>query len=167
MSDCLHFGARLDFDWLEVAWSVPVVSAGTPDIDLPTLSGAELAHILNGRFLIRYLLERQLGTFLSGSAEHCYVTPTPYSSEECIGYLSLPEPLMRREHALLIRPDKLVEVIGPRRVRLGGGIEFILPGGLPQGCGRVGVGAKNPLVACARCRCGCSSRAIRDVSRGD
>ena len=59
-----------------------------------------------------------------------FVTPTPYSPTEVISWLALPT-TARREFALFLNATQLSDVRGPRRVLLGGGLEYILASGFP------------------------------------
>ena len=82
-----------------------------------------------GRYLLRYVLPEQLQAFSDGSSRVHYVTCTPYSPEETIGQLALPRGAEPRSHVFLLRPSKLKKVSGPRWVRGGYGIEYLLPEG--------------------------------------
>ena len=113
---------------------VPVlpVSFDTPDEDLPRWRGTEVAKHLGGRLLLRYLAPAQVGEFTGGSRKLHYVTPTPYTPTEAIGWLALPAPSVPREYALVLKPEAIDEILGPRVVRWGGGIEYLLPNGFRQ-----------------------------------
>jgi hypothetical protein len=66
-----------------------------------------------------------------------FVTPTPYSPAETVVWLALPNPAPR-DYALFLDPGRIPAICGPRRVRLGGGLEYILPRGYPAAAMLVG-----------------------------
>jgi hypothetical protein len=111
--------------------AVPVlpVHFDTRDEDLPRWRGAEVAGHLGGRLLLRYVTPAQLGEFTGGSSKRHHVTPTPYAPKEAINWLALPAPGVPREHALVLKPEAIDDILGPRIVRWGGGIEYVLPNG--------------------------------------
>lgn len=102
------------------------------DSGLARKTGQEVSNELGGRYLLRYLLSHQVGLYRNGSNERQYATPTPYAPEETISWLALPAPERPRPFVLILDPSKIVEVLGPRWVRLGKGIEYILPLGFPR-----------------------------------
>jgi hypothetical protein len=122
----------LDGEMLEVVHGVQIEARTVPDSKLPLKSGVQVAAELGGRYLLRYVLNRQLGSFLAGSTSSHYVTPTPYGSHEAISFLNLPLPRYHRHFLLLLNPLHIEVVQGPRWVRLGSGIEYILPKGFPK-----------------------------------
>ena len=99
----------------------------TPDRLLPHVP--DLSNEIGGRAVIRYLRANQLRRFLQGTQDAQYVTPTPYSPEEAVKWLATPYANMDLSYALLLDSTKLNDVVGPRTVRLGGGIEYILTSG--------------------------------------
>jgi hypothetical protein len=109
-----------------------IASATTLDGDLPVRTGAEVAVELGGRFLLRYMLRRQLGDFAGGSMDKHFVTPTPVSARDAGSFLALPSVAERRRYVMLIDPAAIAEIQGPRWVRGGSGIEYLLPNGFPQ-----------------------------------
>jgi hypothetical protein len=109
-----------------------VADAHTPDDHLPKKPGGEVAGELCGRYLIRYVRAEQVGRFAAGSNDKHWVTPTPYSPEETVGWLALKDPMTPRPYAMLLDPSRIDEVWGPRRVLGGQGIEYLLPGGFSQ-----------------------------------
>jgi hypothetical protein len=122
----------LDQEMLEVQQAAAIASRGTPDSQLQRRSGADVARELGNRYLLRYLLPHQLGQFQNGSSgKHC-LTPTPYSPEETISWLALPQPTEPRTYVMLLDPARISVILGPRWVRLGKGIEYVLPDGFPQ-----------------------------------
>lgn len=120
----------LDYELLH-AKGVQVEDAWMPIAALPSKTGVEVASELGGRFLLRYLLQYQVGNFSSGSASLHYVTPTPYSPEETISYLALPSPTTPRTHVMVLDPSKIPTLLGPQRIRGAPGIQYILPLGFP------------------------------------
>ena len=116
--------------------SYDIYPAGTPDKGLPEKSGNEVYLELGSRYLLRYLLPSQISIFLNLSSmpssfvqKTHYVTPTPYSPEETVPWLALPRPNIPRIYVVLLNPSKIpIDVIirGPRWVRMGGGIEYVL-----------------------------------------
>jgi len=131
MKSCGRLATRVDQEWLERVQGVQIASSLTPDNALTLKDGATLARELGGRYLIRYLHSDQLGTGQQGSVAPCYVTPTAYSPEDCVRWLALPNPAHPREFALILDPSKIPAALGPRWVRLGDGIEYLLPQGFP------------------------------------
>jgi hypothetical protein len=110
---------------------VVIAPAMTPDSALPVRRGSDVAVELGGRLLVRYMLRRQLGSFAGGSVSKHYVTPTPLSSDGLGSFLALPSVTERREFVMLIDPKAVPEVLGPRWVLAGEGIEYLLPNGFP------------------------------------
>jgi hypothetical protein len=123
--------------WLATVLDQEMVEAGSraiaarhvEDHELPVRSGSEVAAELKGRFLVRYMLRRQVGAFKAGSSTMHWVTPTPLSTDELPHYLFLPDPIAPRTHAMLLDPARIDEIQGPRWVRAGKGIEYLLPKG--------------------------------------
>jgi hypothetical protein len=109
-----------------------IASALASDDSLPVRSGDEVSQELGGRFLVRYMLRRQLGTFAAGSTAKHYLTPTPLASSEVRSVLALPNPGAPRRFAMMIDPAEVDEIQGPRWVRGGSGIEYVLPRGFPS-----------------------------------
>lgn len=126
----------LDADMLSQQ-GVSILPAGTPDQSLPTNPGSIVASQLGKRYLLRYLMPSQLNLFALGNQSllesFCrrphYVTPTPFSPEETVSWLALPAPDQLRPYVLLLKPEKIDIIAGPRWVRMGGGIEYFLPKG--------------------------------------
>jgi hypothetical protein len=107
----------------------------TPEEQLLAKSGARVAQELAGRFLLRYVLRKQVGAFTAGTRDKTHATPTPLAPEETVRWLALPAVPRPRRYVLLIDPARLPDgykILGPRWVRLGGGIEYILPDGYPR-----------------------------------
>ncbi len=98
----------------------------------PSRPGTEVAFHLGGRYLVRYLMASQVGEFSNGSARETYVTPTAFAPEETLIWLNLPLPTAPRTHALLLRPEKIDEIIGPLYVGFSSGVQYILPSGFPK-----------------------------------
>ena len=129
MSTCSAIATRLDEEMLSLR-PAHVYPAHTPLHAMPARTGADVSAELGGRYLLRYLMRRQYGQFTTGSPNVNFATPTPYSPTETVSWLALPSP-MRRDFVLFLDPNSIPEVRGPRRVLLGGGIEYILPRGFP------------------------------------
>ena len=107
----------------------------TRDPDVLSKSGAEIFDELGGRFLLRYLLPGQGDTpekLSEIQSRYQWVTPTPYSPKETIAMLALPALERPREYVLILDPREIEDIQGPRYVKLGGGIEYILPKGFPN-----------------------------------
>lgn len=122
----------LDEEMLQ-AHGVPVASALTPDVALPVSS--TLAEDLGGRLLVKYVRTadaRRFSPALGGPTFHGgvhYVTPTALCREELLPVLALP-PLATPNFALLLDPGQ-VAAAGPRRIRSGQGLEYVLLHGFP------------------------------------
>ena len=113
--------------------SMKIAPAPTPDHLLDVRDAADFAKEVP-RLLLRYLRGHQVGTLSGGTNRGQYVTVTPYSGSEAISWLALPNPLDPPSHVLLLDPAHMsgYPLAGPRWVRLGSGIEFILLHGFPQ-----------------------------------
>jgi len=133
MGTSSRLATQLDYEMLLSRRSVVVVPSNTPDERVPLKSGGAVFEELGGRYLLRYLLREQVDQFLDGSEGRLHwATPTPYSPEETIRWLALPAVRRVRDHVLFLDPRRIPEIRGPRWVRLGGGIEYLLPGGFPK-----------------------------------
>jgi hypothetical protein len=119
----------LDQEMLEVEHLVQIFPSFTPNLAMPAKTGLEVSQELGNRYLLRYLLRDQVGRFTAGSTDPHYVTPTTYSPKELTGFLALPNPRKRRAYVLVLDPKRIAEIRGPRWVRAGNGIEYILPNG--------------------------------------
>ena len=122
----------LDWEMLEVSRGVHIASGATPDNELPLKQGREVSIELGGRYLLRYVLPDQVGLYTNGSNKRHFTTPTPYAPEEANHYLCLPSPKALRLFVILLNPYEISAVQGPRWVRLGRGIEYLLPNGFPR-----------------------------------
>lgn len=122
----------LDWEMLEVGNAVTIHAASTPLSNLPVKSGADVWDELGHRYLMRYLLPHQVGTFAGGSSGQHFVTPTAYSPEETIPYLALPAPTQPRTHVLVLDPRQIDDIAGPQWIRGAPGIQYILTAGFPQ-----------------------------------
>ena len=120
----------LDQEMVE-ARGAAIASAVTDDSDLPIRSGADVFEEIGGRLLVRYMVFRQLGQFAGGSNSRHWVTPTPLSVEAVGPFLALPSIAEPRKYAMLINPSAVPQIQGPRWVRGGDGIEYLLPNGFP------------------------------------
>jgi len=124
-----HLATILDQEMLERI--APIAPRDTRDAALPLRRGLDVADELGGRLLVRYMLARQLGQFGGGSTVRHWVTPTPISPSVVCSFLALPAPNEPRPFAMLIDPAAVAEIQGPRWVRGGAGIEYLLPIGFP------------------------------------
>jgi hypothetical protein len=115
------------------AHHVVIASHTTPDSQLPLKTGRSVASELGGRLLLRYLIPSQLGAFDSGSVgrQH-WVTPTPYSPQDASVWLALWNGWVLRRFVMLLDPGFIPHIKGPRWIRFGHGIEYLLPNGFPQ-----------------------------------
>ena len=132
MGTCPRRATILDQEMLEVVRYVRIASRVTPDAALLFKPGRDIALELGGRYLLRYMLAHQVGEYAMGSTGRHFVTPTAYSPEDMISWLYLPKPTGKRPFVMLLNPAKIPIVQGPRWVRLGNGIEYILPQGFPR-----------------------------------
>lgn len=132
MNTCSWLATVLDQEMLESHSGATIASRLTPEADLTPRNGSDVATELGGRYLIRYVMPHQVGDYRNGSTDRHYVTPTPYPSDESISWLYLPRPMLIRTHALLVNPERVNVILGPRWIRIGKGIEYILPEGFPQ-----------------------------------
>jgi len=125
-----RLATTLDQEMIE-AYGV-VASARTPDHALPRRPGSAVAAELGNRLLLRYLVPTQLGSFTSGSVgrQH-WVTPTPYTPQDAATWLALPNALNLRTFVMLLDPSLIPHIDGPRWVRFGHGIEYLLANGFP------------------------------------
>jgi hypothetical protein len=121
----------LDQEMLE-QHRVLIASRTTPDQDLPSKTGTQVAQELGNRYLLRYLAAHQTGLHANGSEQRHFVTPTAYSAAETVSWLALPLPTQDRAFVLMLDPAKIETIVGPRWVRCGKGIEYILPFGFPK-----------------------------------
>jgi len=128
---CGYWATYLDHQML-VRRGRSIATSSTPDATLEIKSGLEVADELGGRFLIRYLRRSEVSQYLYGNAARHFVTPTPYAAADCVAYLALPDPTVKRGHLLLLDPSKIDEIWGPRWVEAGRAIEYFLPHGFPQ-----------------------------------
>ncbi|MDA2916627.1 hypothetical protein MYX64_07300 [Nitrospinae bacterium AH_259_B05_G02_I21] len=119
-------------EMLELLRGVLISPRGTLDGDILDKTGGEVYDELGGRYLLRYLLPRQVGMFNRGSSLRHYTTPTPYAPEDTITYLNLPTPREGREYVMALDPSKIPTIKGPRWVEGGIGIEYLLPNGFPD-----------------------------------
>lgn len=142
MGTSSRLAVMLDVDML-ARHRTPIAAAGTPDSVLSNdgtfnKDGVRVAWELGGRYLLRYLLASQVTHFSQGTEyiprsflqRTHYVTPTPLSPEEAVSWLALPAPDQPRPYVVLLKPEKIGAIWGPRWVRMGGGIEYIIPPGL-------------------------------------
>lgn len=114
-----------------VAHGVTIAASAVATSALAHKTGRQVAGELGDRYLCRYLLPHQVGQYVAGSGNPHWVTPTAYAPEETISWLALPTPRGPRPYVMLLKPGEIVDIWGPRWVRLGGGIEYVLPNGFP------------------------------------
>lgn len=107
--------------------------------NLPIVGGKDVAEMLQGRKLLKYLTQAQVGSYSNGTSAPVYTTSTPMPVEDLSDCLHLPKAGIARPYALLLEPSEIVALKGPHWVSQGTGIEFLLPGGFPSSA-IVGVG---------------------------
>lgn len=136
MGTSSRLATMLDADML-ARHQKAIAHPGTPDSKLKKRSAQRVTWELGGRYLLRYLTTNQVINFAHGvsgiptdfSNNPHYVTPTPFSPEEAIAWLALPSPHLLRNYVVLLDPALIpvaITILGPRWVRMGGGIEYIL-----------------------------------------
>ena len=125
---CAQLATRLDIEML-IANQVQIYSASVPDQELPRKSGADVFRELNGRMPLRYIRREDAARYLRGDSNRQCLTPTAYCPDDAISFLNLPDPTTIRTHFLLFQTGKIPEILGPRYVAWGQGIEYILPEG--------------------------------------
>ncbi len=113
---------------------ISVASPWTPDSLLPPCP--DLARQVGDRFLLKYVRrdDRQRYSCFSGITHYSgvhYVTPTAICRQEVVAVLNLPAPLPAPAFALILDAN-LLEAQGPRRIRSGRGLEYVLPNGFPS-----------------------------------
>ena len=123
----------LDQEILEVRAGLVIAPRTTPDDKLRATDGNTVAAELGGRYLLRYMLPRQVGQFRDGTALPQCATPTPYAPEETVSWLFLPAPDEDRMYVMVLDASRIDRILGPRWVRCGKGIEYLLPNGFPKG----------------------------------
>ena len=114
---------------------VRIAPADTADRDLLhrwTKPGPRVSKELGGRYLIKYMPTAQVGRFVDGARGLHWTTPTPYGVDSLTIFLALPHPTMLRTHALLLLPARIEQIAGPRWVRHGFGVEYLLPDGFSK-----------------------------------
>jgi hypothetical protein len=136
MSTCSAIATRLDYEML-VAAGATIFPPNTPLAVMPVRTGKQVAAELGGRLLLRYLLRSQYKQFTAANQQLQFVTPTAYAPAETVIWLALPNPTPRH-FALFLDPAQIPSICGPRRVRLGGGVEYLLPNGYPASAMPVG-----------------------------
>ncbi len=99
----------------------------TADQDLPPAHN--LVQQLGGRYLLCCIREAQLGDLLKGPNDRRWASPTPYSPDEVFTHLAPLFQAERRDFFIMLAPSRLTNVSGPRWVKDGFGIEYILNDG--------------------------------------
>jgi hypothetical protein len=113
----------------------PIAPSSTSDAQLEQdyqKSGSQVAAETGGRLLLKYLRRPEIGTYSAAGGVFTnlhYVTVTPYQLADLNTFLALPLPHEPREHVLLIDSRAIDEIWGPRWIRFGLGIEYLLPSG--------------------------------------
>ena len=121
----------LDIEMLSSVGLAPLPSY-VPTSALPEYTGEQVAMRTGYRYLLRYVRPHQIGDFLEGSNREHFVCPTPYAVEDTVTFLTLPNPMLPPRHALLLDTAALGRIRGPRMVRLGLGVELVLPAGFTR-----------------------------------
>jgi hypothetical protein len=109
---------------------VPIASAPPLGAVVPR-PGPIIGDELAGRLLTRYITPGQVGRFDHGSTFPCYTTPTPFSPEEALAYLLVPQADTPRDYAYLLDPRRIRVIQGTLWVAAARGIQYILPEGFP------------------------------------
>jgi hypothetical protein len=120
----------LDIEML--AGQAVISPPNTPENALPVRPGPVIATEIGDRFLVRYLRQHQIGWFEDGSPKKQWVTLTAYAPEEAVPWLALSPGLPIPTHALMLDPRQIGAIAGPRYIRLGQGVEYVLPQGFPK-----------------------------------
>lgn len=129
MEPVTRLAFHLDLSALQ-ARRIPVADENVDDDDLPYCNPADQLH---DRLLIKYIREDEVEKYsaMRGKSHFpgCHhVTPTPIACSDLKAALALP--LKKRpKYALLLLPEKLTSVRGPRRITGGYGIEYVLEDG--------------------------------------
>jgi len=131
---CAGIAEILDEEMIERSSPSPIASGirRTNLSELPRREGSRVAAELGHRYLLRFLMESQVSLFLDGSTSLHFATPTPYGTDDCPSWLALPRPENPRAYAMLLDPSKIPVIQGPRKIRGGHGIEYVLPEGFPK-----------------------------------
>ncbi len=130
MSHAVRLALTLDEEMLAQR-GVVVAEPWVADTDLPLCTN--LVGQLGGRYLLKYVRKEDRSRYsppFSGITTYPgvhYLTPTAICREELIGTLNLP-PLPPPKFALILNPAYL-QAHGPRRVRSGQAIEYVLKNG--------------------------------------
>ena len=133
MPHAAQLALMLDEEMLRLH-GVAVSDPWVPDHALPI--SADLASQLCDRYLIKYVRKRDRERYsppLSGIATYTgvhFVTTTAICRDELSPMLNLP-PFSLPRYALILNPAQLT-VHGPRRIRGGRGIEYVLLNGFPS-----------------------------------
>ncbi len=117
---------------LEMIGPCKVRACDTADGDLPLRDGAEVSAELHGRKLLHFVLDQNLGAYRHGTRREIFTTPTPYPADDVVAFLALPSAHLLRRHVLILDPMMLHDIRGPRQVRWGHGIEYILARGFGE-----------------------------------
>jgi hypothetical protein len=132
MSHATQLAITLDEEMLNRN-GVNVSPPNTVDDDLPL--AVNIRAQIGGRFLMKYLRSGDRARFSVISQTKYFgglhwVTPTPLCTANVVEVLCLPTSLPAPSYALILDPDK-VEAYGPRRIRGGRAVEYLLKKGFP------------------------------------
>jgi hypothetical protein len=110
---------------------VDVLPPNTHNDDLPV--AVDVSEQIGGRFLMKYLRSGDHKRFSVISKKTYFdgphwLTPTPLCTANLVGALALPTDLETPSYALILDPKKIV-AYGPRRVRGGRAVEYLVKDG--------------------------------------
>ena len=111
-----------------------IASQVTKDSELDQWEGKVVKKQIGSRYLLHYLPYAKLGRYDNGTDDRIFCTPTVYTRSVVIDMLALPDVGMPRPLAIVIDPAQLSNsypILGPRYVRFGMGVEYILTAGFP------------------------------------
>jgi hypothetical protein len=124
MGSSATIASLIDLEML-ASRSARVYSFLTEIEDMEPRTGSEVFTELGGRYLLHYTSYSDRGFYLRGLLPRTFATPTAAPAHDLDALLALPGP-RARTHVLFIDPRQGVDVRGPRLVRLGRGIEYVL-----------------------------------------
>jgi len=130
MSTCSAIATRLDEEML-LNRSVHIYPPYTPVGTMPPRSGSAVASELGGRYLLRYLLRTQYQHLTAATSQLRFVTHTNPVFAKGGGLVARTADADKTAFRTISRSKSHSRDTGPRRVRLGGGLEYVLPKGFP------------------------------------
>ena len=143
---CAWLSTVLDQEMLEVVRRVRIAPR-TVSYQILLVSwqktGRQVAGELGGRYLLRYLLRHQVGSYINGSTDRHYTTPTPYSPADTVSWLTLPSPTRKRDFVMLLDPTKIDTILGPPLDQARQRNRVYPSRGLQQGRPRLALGITN------------------------